>query len=165
MTAKEIVMTRQIGLLMVALLCVPAIASADSHGGDVVSEVKKAIEDNLAKTRETKMDDTSFTSGQGSYEFWSSGGLLKYIDPKAEPGRFEVFDIDAKHIEVVPLAEDVALAMFYNEGVIQPEGFDSVSTYRTRVMMVLVKEDGVWKQRAGHWSPLAGGSGTSQTID
>ena len=35
--------------------------------------------------------------------------------------------------------------------------------YLTRVMAVFVKEDGAWKIRAAHWSPLTGGKGTSQT--
>ena len=39
----------------------------------------------------------------------------------------------------------------------------AVSDYRTRVTQVFVKEDGEWKVRAAHWSPIAGGAGTSQT--
>lgn len=158
-------MKKQIGLVLVALLCVPVIAMADSHEDAVVSEVKKTILDGLAKVRETKMADPAEVSKHGSLEFWSSGGLIQFSAPDAEPSEYEVFNISAKHIEVIPLGEDAAVAMFYNEGTIQPKGFDKVSTYRTRVLTVYVKEDGAWKQRAGHWSPLAGGAGTSQTTN
>jgi len=30
------------------------------------------------------------------------------------------------------------------------------------VTQVYVKENGKWKVRAAHWSPIAGGSGTNQ---
>jgi len=38
-----------------------------------------------------------------------------------------------------------------------------VSHYLTRVTQVYVKEGGSWKIRASHWSPVSGGSGTSQS--
>lgn len=157
-------MKKRIALLTLSLLALPAIALADSHEG-IVAEVKKAIEDSIAGTQATKMDDPSTTSKHGSLEFWSSGGLLNRASPDREPRAFDTFNLRAKHIEVIPLAEDVAAAMYYTEGIMQPKGLPDVTDYRTRVMVVLVKEDGEWKQRAGHWSPLVGGSGTSQTVE
>ena len=58
-----------------------------------------------------------------------------------------------------------AVAMFYSEGAMQPEGSDLVPHYLTRATQVFVKEDGKWKTRASHWSALQGGSGTSQTVE
>jgi hypothetical protein len=46
----------------------------------------------------------------------------------------------------------------------QPKGLPAVPNYRTRVTQVFVKEEGDWKIRAAHWSPLMGGAGTSQTV-
>jgi hypothetical protein len=43
-------------------------------------------------------------------------------------------------------------------------GLPAVPNYRTRVAQVFVKEEGDWKIRAAHWSPLMGGAGTSQTV-
>ena len=45
-----------------------------------------------------------------------------------------------------------------------PKNSPVVQNYRTRVTGVFVKEDGKWKVRAAHWSPIAGGSGTSQSV-
>ncbi len=46
-----------------------------------------------------------------------------------------------------------------------PKGRAPVTHYLTRVLAVYVKEDGSWKVRAGHWSPLRGGAGTSQPTE
>jgi hypothetical protein len=41
-----------------------------------------------------------------------------------------------------------------------------VTDYLTRVTQILVMEDGRWKVRSSHFSPLMGGSGTYQrTLD
>jgi len=56
------------------------------------------------------------------------------------------------------------VAHYYQEAVMQPQGSAKVPDYRTRVTQVFVKEDGEWKIRAAHWSPLVGGAGTSQTV-
>ena len=157
-------MTRRIALLTLSLLLLPAITLADSHEG-VAAEVKKAIEDGIAYTQENKTGQPGTIARDGSVEFWSSGGLMNRVGPGGDPQEFEVFNLRAKHIEVIPLAEDVAAAMYYTEGSLQPKGHPVVADYRTRVMVIMVKEDGVWKQRAGHWSPLVGGSGTSQTVE
>jgi ketosteroid isomerase-like protein len=45
----------------------------------------------------------------------------------------------------------------------KPKGAPAVNHYLTRVTQVFVKEDGKWKIRASHWSPISGGSGTTQT--
>lgn len=61
------------------------------------------------------------------------------------------------------LADDqVAVAQFYAEGTFQAKGQPQVPDYMTRVTQVFVKEDGEWKVRASHFSPIMGGSGTSQ---
>ncbi len=155
---------KRTALLTLALLILPAIAVADSHDA-TIAEVKKTVEDNLAATRAAKQESPSVVSEHGSLEFWSSGGLLTSSSPDADPQDFEIFNLHPKHIEVIPLADGVAVAMYYMEGTMQPKGFPVVSNYRTRVMTVYVKEDGAWKQRAGHWSALGGGSGTSQTVE
>lgn len=157
-------MKQQIALLVLTLLILPAATLADSHEG-TVAEVTQVVEADLAEMRATKSQKASQISKHGSYEFWSSGGLLNFKQPDGAPQKFDTFNLRAKHIQVVPLADDVALAMYYSEGTMQPKGHPDVVNYRTRVMVVYVKEDGAWKQRAGHWSPLAGGSGTSQTVE
>ena len=103
-------------------------------------------------------------SKDGSLEFWSSGGLLQEVEAGTEPDEYESVNIDAKHIHVITLVPgQIAVAQFYSEGSMDPKGSAAVSNYRTRATQVLVKEGGKWKVRAAHWSPIAGGSGTSQT--
>ena len=58
---------------------------------------------------------------------------------------------------------EAAVAMYYSEGSMQVTGGPLVSHYLTRVLQVFVKEDGKWVVGAAHWSPVAGGSGTTQT--
>jgi hypothetical protein len=69
-----------------------------------------------------------------------------------------------KHINVITLVPgQIAVAQYYSEGSMNPKTSSAVSDYRVRVTQVLVNEGGKWKVRAAHWSPIAGGSGTSQT--
>ena len=148
-------------LAVLALLLVPTLAAADT-----VSEVKKTIEDNLAYTRDNKVAPPDTLSQHGSAEFWSSGGLLQWARPSPEERAFESFNLHAKHIEVIPLVEgQVALAMYYSEGSMQPQGYPPVSHYLVRVSQVLVKEDGKWKLRSSHWSPITAGGGTTQSAE
>ena len=60
-------------------------------------------------------------------------------------------------------ADDVATALYYSEGSFKPQGYPAVTNYLTRVTTTFVKEDGRWKISVSHYSPITGGSGTSQT--
>ena len=105
-------------------------------------------------------------SREGALEFWSSGGMLHEISPGGSLERYEVLSLNAKHIKVLTLVEgQAAVAHYYSEGSLQPEGYPAVTHYLTRVTQVFVKENGEWKIRSAHWSPLQGGSGTSQTAE
>ena len=106
-------------------------------------------------------------SQHGALEFWSSGGLLQDIKPgTARDQRYESINMQPKHIRVVTLVEGkVAVAHFYSEGSMKPVGSPAVAHYLTRVSQVLVKEGGEWKVRSSHFSPIAGGSGTSQVAE
>ena len=53
--------------------------------------------------------------------------------------------------------------MYYSEGSMTPKGSKPVGHYMTRVTQAFVKENGEWRIRASHWSPIMGGAGTSQT--
>ena len=102
----------------------------------------------------------------GALEFWSSGGLLHEIEPGGRQGAFEMLSIKPKHIRVITLVEGrAAVAHYYSEGTMKPAGSPAVSHYLTRVTQVFVNEDGAWKVRSSHWSPVTGGSGTSQAAE
>jgi hypothetical protein len=103
-------------------------------------------------------------SSEGSLEFWSSGGLLHEVSADLAPDEFDSFALDVKHIHVITLVPGkAAVAQYYSEGSIDRKNSSSVGNYRTRATQVFVKENGEWKIRAAHWSPIAGGAGTSAT--
>ena len=132
---------------------------------DTATEVRQVILDHLAHMNQELNQDPMRLSKDGSKEFFSSGGLLNYLDRTSGGNTFEMFEGSIKHIEVVVLVEgQAAVAHFYQEAMMQPTGLPAVPNYRTRVTQIFVKEEGGWKIRAAHWSPLMGGAGTSQTV-
>ena len=132
---------------------------------DTASEVRQVVLDQVAHMNQELTQDPMRLSKDGSIEFFSSGGLLTYLDRTSGGNTFEMFEGSIKHIEVVVLVEgQAAVAHFYQEAMMQPTGLPAAPNYRTRVTQVFVKEEGDWKIRAAHWSPLMGGAGTSQTV-
>ena len=132
---------------------------------DTTTEVRQAVLDHLAHMNQELNQDPMRLSKDGSKEFFSSGGLLNHLDRTSGGNTFEMFQGSIKHIEVVVLVEgQAAVAHFYQEAMMQPTGLPAVPNYRTRVTQIFVKEEGGWKIRAAHWSPLMGGAGTSQTV-
>ena len=132
---------------------------------DTATEVRQVILDDLAHANQELNQDPMRLSKDGSKEFNSSGGLLNHLERTSGGNTFEMFEGSIKHIEVVVLVEgQAAVAHFYQEAMMQPTGLPAVPNYRTRVTQIFVKEEGGWKIRAAHWSPLMGGAGTSQTV-
>ena len=132
---------------------------------DTATEVRQVILDHLAHMNQELNQDPMRLSKDGSKEFFSSGGLLNHLDRTSGGNTFEMFEGSIKHIEVVVLVEgQAAVAHFYQEAMMKPTGLPVVPNYRTRVTQIFVKEEGGWKIRAAHWSPLMGGAGTSQTV-
>ena len=132
---------------------------------DTATEIREVILDEIAHMNQELEQDPTRLSKHGSKDFFSSGGLLNSVDRSSGSTTFEVFQGSIKHIEVIVLVEDqAAVAHYYQEAIMKPTGLPAVPNYRTRVTQVFVKEDGAWKIRAAHWSPLMGGAGTSQTV-
>ena len=143
------------------LLFAGGLAHADEA---TEQEVIKTIMDGNAYAKKNLRDEADTVSKDGSLEFWSSGGFLQEVKAGSKPDEYASVNIDAKHIHVITLVPGkVAVAQYYSEGSMVPKGSAAVSNYRTRATQVFVKEDGKWKVRPAHWSPIAGGSGTSQT--
>ena len=141
------------------LSCGLAYAQSDTE-----KEVTQTILDSNAYTNKNLKGQPDDYSSKGALEFWSSGGLLQEIAPGGRPEEFEVVNLVPKHIRVTTLVEgQAAVANYYAEGSMKPKGSAAVGHYLTRVTQVFVKEGGKWKIRSSHWSPIAGGSGTSQT--
>ncbi len=132
---------------------------------DTASEVRQMVLDQIAHLNQELSQDPMRLSKDDSKEFNSSGGLLNHLERTSGGNTFEMFEGSIKHIEVVVLVEgQAAVAHFYQEAMMKPTGLPAVPNYRTRVTQIFVKEEGDWKIRAAHWSPLMGGAGTSQTV-
>lgn len=147
----------QIGLLVIVNTYIQTALATEQ-------EVKKVIiNDNAYVKKHLKVPENSYSS-KGAMEFWSSGGLIQNVEMDGRLEEYDSFNIDVKHIQVdILVPNKVALAYYYSEGSMTPKGSPAVSNYRTRVSQVYTKEAGKWKVRSSHWSPITGGSGTSQT--
>ena len=143
--------------IVILVLCIATASAGDAE------EIKRTIEDDFAYLNKNKRSKNEY-SKNGALEFWSSGGLLHIIDASGRPETYEEVNLSPKHIEVLVLAPGKAAAAFYySEGRLKPKGSAGVDHYLTRVSQTFVKEGGKWKTRSSHWSPVKGGSGTSQT--
>tara|TARA_Y100000816_G_C25892315_1_gene465523 strand:- start:54 stop:515 length:462 start_codon:yes stop_codon:yes gene_type:complete len=143
--------------IVILVLCIATASAGDAE------EIKRTIEDDFAYLNKNKRSKNEY-SKNGALEFWSSGGLLHKIDASGRPETYDEVNLSPKHIEVLVLAPGKAAAAFYySEGRLKPKGSAGVDHYLTRVSQTFVKEGGKWKTRSSHWSPVKGGSGTSQT--
>ena len=152
-------------LALAALVLLPGLVpSAAAEEGGVAEEIKAIILAGNQYANENLMDQEGGISKHGSPQFWSSGGLMQWVEPDLPPSEYEHSSLTAKHIKVIELpGGEAAVAMYYSEGSFQVKGMAPVDHYMTRVLEVYVKEDGQWVVRAAHWSPIAGGSGTNQS--
>lgn len=154
-------MRKTLTLILATVIFWGAFVQADEATEKAI--IKLLMDDN-AYTRENLKGGPDNISEKGSLEFWSSGGLLNELPAGLEPQEFDAFSISLKHITVITLVPgQAAVAQYYSEGAMDPKTSAAVNNYRTRVTQVFVKEGGKWKVRAAHWSPIAGGAGTTQT--
>ncbi len=163
-------MKKTVVALLVASLVVGsgfALAQSIVEESSTAKEVERTILESFKYSNKTLTSRPENYSQEGALEFWSSGGMLHEVSPGGgRPERYEILSLNAKHIKVLTLVEgQAAVAHYYSEGSLQPEGYPAVSHYLTRVTQVFVKENGEWKIRSSHWSPLQGGAGTSQTAE
>ena len=130
--------------------------------GDKEDLIKQIMASNdYVNKNKTNMSEYS---KDGALEFWSSGGLLHEVGPGGRSDEYESFNMSIKHVEVLILVpKKAAVAMYYSEGSMTPKGSKPVGHYMTRVTQAFVKENGEWRIRASPWSPIMGGTGTSQT--
>ena len=126
---------------------------------DIIKQIKTS--NDYVNKNKTNMSEYS---KDGALEFWSSGGLLHEVGSDGRSDEYESFNMNIKDVEVLILVpKKAAVAMYYSEGSLTPKGSKPVGHYMTRVTQAFVKENGEWRIRASHWSPIMGGAGTSQT--
>lgn len=150
-------------LLNTLIIAFVLSTSAFSQTNSVTNEIKALILEDQRIANESNEQILNY-SEQGALEFWSSGGLLHTMTNDLQVNRFDDINLQAKHIEVISIANgEAAVAMYYNEGSLKPLNGASVSHYLTRITQVFVKENDKWVVVAAHYSPVTGGSGTSQS--
>jgi hypothetical protein len=150
-------------LLNTLIIAFVLSTSAFSQTNSVTNEIKALILEDQRIANESNEQILNY-SEQGALEFWSSGGLLHTMTNELQVNRFDDISLQAKHIEVISIANgEAAVAMYYNEGSLKPLNGASVSHYLTRITQVFVKENDKWVVVAAHYSPVTGGSGTSQS--
>jgi hypothetical protein len=139
-----------------------SIAHADHHSdSEDIKEVTKVVHQ-MFELANNLSGWESMISSKGSHQFFSSGGLLNFMTNETKMLSWEKNTIRPKHITILPIEPGkVAVAMFYAEGSEKRKGSPSVDHYMTRASIVFIKENGSWKIRTTHWSPVAGGQGTS----
>ena len=136
----------------------------DSQSDKDVREVEQLIYEIFANQKKNLSIDNEIISKKGSLDFFSSGGLLQESSPETKNQIFESFSVKPKHVHCISLVAGSAVAaMFYVEGSEQLKGQALVPNKLCRVTEVFVKEDGAWKRRVAHWSPIIGGQGTTST--
>ena len=136
---------------------------ADPGPADVERQVIDAILAGYEYMRKNKMPNPDEYPSSGALEFWSSGGLIHRIEPGGRSEQYDSFNVVPSDIKVVVHSDTVATALYYAEGSFKPKGYPAVSNYLVRVTQTYVKEGGKWVTPVSHWSPILGGSGTSQT--
>ena len=143
-------------------ICLSVVINAIAET-EVEKEVKQLILDDNAYALKNLKDKAKMISKKGSLEFWSSGGLLQSLQQNAKVREFDTYNLHPKHIKVIEVSAETAIALYYIEGNYQQKESGNNANYLTRVMQVYVKEEGGWKIRAAHWSPLTGGKDTTET--
>jgi hypothetical protein len=154
--------------IMIGILSLSSQIQGDPHEATQAqkdeSAVRDFIEDAWRAEKKNMKVDIGNLSSKGSVEFFSSGGLLQELSPQMDVVEYEIFTVVPKHVHCVSLVPGKAVvAMYYAEGAEQFKGQSLVPKKLVRITQVYVKEDGAWKIRAAHWSPLTGGQGTSNT--
>jgi len=86
---------------------------------DTASEVRQVVLDQVAHMNQELTQDPMRLSKDGSIEFFSSGGLLTYLDRTSGGNTFEMFEGSIKHIEVVVLSKVKRRCALYQEAMMQ----------------------------------------------
>lgn len=149
-----------VGILASAAFSVAAMADNHSSATDKVLELVEthweARNNNDYKTQRDLMS-------KGTHYHANSSGTFFYAEARPSLEALEEdlagnYDVTVMYPNAVQLSETVILSRYYLEGQIEAEG-TTVNNYRTRVSHIWVMEDGKWKSKSWHFSPLhAGGT-------
>lgn len=136
---------------------------ADSHS-TAADEVMALVEKNWEARNNNDYKTQLNLRTDGMHLNANSNGTFFYSDGK--PSLEEItedlegeYDVAVMHLNAESLSDTVVLAHYYLEGSLTA-GDVTVSDYRTRVTHIWVREDGDWKSKSWHFSPLHNGGTT-----
>ena len=153
---------RPLALIAAILSSLTLLPTAAIGQANVEDAVRQTIIDRMAFNRENLRAAEGQNSRDGMVQFRSSGGLLEQTPTDPPPREFVFNTRTPKHITVILLNDEAAVVHMYVEGGSQVVGQQPVPNYLVRGTLVMVLEGGEWKQRAAHWSPIQGGTGTNE---
>ena len=132
---------------------------------DDISDIEKVINNhwedwnsNKYKDYVSSMHSSGTMNGDSNGSFWyKMTPTVKNLTENRKPG--DKSNFTARYIEVdVLVPGKAAVAYYYLVGSYTLGGVTK-NDYRTRVSQVFVTEEGKWKIKSGHFSPLHSGSG------
>lgn len=144
-------------IITAVLLSLVAFTASAGDTDDVIAHVEKLWEARNAMDYETQWD---LVSKDGAFGANSNGTFFSYAekgtvdDVKEGLAGVKVSSISVMYPKAAVIADGVVLARYYLEGQIEFADGVRESMYRTRVTQIWVKEDGEWKYRSWHFSPL-----------
>ena len=144
-------------LISTVLLSLFAITAYAGDTDDVIAQVEKLWEARNAMDYETQWN---LVSKDGAFGANSNGTFFNYAEKgtvdnvKEGLAGIEKSNISVMYPKAAVIADGVVLARYYLEGQIEFAGGVREPMYRTRVTQIWVKEDGEWKYRSWHFSPL-----------
>ena len=101
-------------------------------------------------------DGTMNGDSNGSFWYMQESTVAAVTEGQAPSNEF---NFKPRYIKIDVLEKDrVAIAYYYLVGSYSINGQEK-NDYRTRVSQVFVKEEGGWKIKSGHFTPLYSGSG------
>lgn len=95
-------------------------------------------------------------NSDGSF-FSSTPGNATLDDTRQSLSSLKESDVEVRYPEAHEIAEGAVLARYYLEGNLVFADGSRADEYRVRATEVWVRENGEWKARSVHYSPLHGG--------
>ena len=147
-------------ILIAAMLAATAPAAWAAPTDDAIALVEKYWEARNDKDYETQHGLMSRMGVMGAN---SNGTFFVDAEPQSveemeeDLGNIETSDVQVRYPEAFQLAPTVILTRYYLEGPIEFANGTRQPNYRTRVTHIWVQEDGGWKTRSWHFSPLHNG--------
>jgi hypothetical protein len=147
-------------VLTTALLGLAASSAFAAPADDAIALVEQYWEarndaDYEAQYRMMSAEGTLGANSNGTFFTNDERGTLEELEE--DMSNIASSEVEVRYPEAYELSDSVILVRYYLEGPIEFANGTRQPNYRTRVTHILVQEDGGWKTRSWHFSPLHNG--------